>query len=835
MTSSNHHPWTVFYTKFATCLLSYRQNRPDLIRKIQSVYDRIGMKLPKLERSGVPTDIDPFTVFGLFNKGIKDENRRMIIRGLIAEFAVAAEAPEDFSGIPVLNNRMATFYRFEPDRQEHDIDNLWKVLETALALAAKDNERNREMFCAAYDQALTQYAVRWNLTMGLYWVRPYAYLNLDSCNRRYMSDPANISANVVAEISALKTVPSAEKYLDLRDQCAAALSSGDFAACSFPELSRLAWVASQQTNQQKREGEKSEKSNAAFLRWFRPVIQALRDLGGSATPADTRRKIVENERLTEAEIRETRGRTNVNKFENEVAFARSYLVRGGYINNSVRGVWTLTGAGKTVDMTEELAAALFKNSVSDMRSSREFGENALGDADVDTVHYWLYAPGEGASMWEEFYARGVMGLGWQELGNLNAYTDKEEMSSRLRELRGGDSSYKNSVHAAWQFAHELKPGEVVFAKRGRTEILGRGIVESEYEFDEDQEGGYPHIRRVKWTHKGSWQEKELLAMKTLTDITNYTDTVEKIAALFDVDEMEENGDSRIVEYPPYMMEDFLAEVFLSEESYHTLTGVLRNKMNIILQGPPGVGKTYLAKRLAYSMMGVKDVERVRMVQFHQSYSYEDFMMGFRPSASGFELKKGAFYSFCKRAEVDNENDYFFIIDEINRGNLSKIFGELFMLIESDKRGSRNKLQLLYSDEMFYVPENVYIIGMMNTADRSLAMLDYALRRRFAFFDLKPAFSSEGFRAYQAELDNRKFDTLIQCVERLNERIAADESLGEGFCIGHSYFCNIRPEGLDDAKLSAIVEYELLPLLREYWFDEPLKVKEWSDQLRGAVR
>ena len=248
---------------------------------------------------------------------------------------------------------------------------------------------------------------------------------------------------------------------------------------------------------------------------------------------------------------------------------------------------------------------------------------------------------------------------------------------------------------------------------------------------------------------------------------------------------------------------------------------------------PGVGKTYAAKRLAYSMMGVKDVERVMMVQFHQSYSYEDFIMGFRPSATGFELKKGAFYNFCKKAEVDSDNEYFFIIDEINRGNLSKIFGELFMLIENDKRG--NALQLLYSDEKFAVPKNVYIIGMMNTADRSLAMLDYALRRRFAFFDIKPGFETPGFREYRMALDNEKFNKLINCVENLNGVIASDESLGEGFCIGHSYFCNLQPDTIDDSWLYGVVEYELIPLLKEYWFDEPMKVKDWSENLRSAIK
>ena len=156
----------------------------------------------------------------------------------------------------------------------------------------------------------------------------------------------------------------------------------------------------------------------------------------------------------------------------------------------------------------------------------------------------------------------------------------------------------------------------------------------------------------------------------------------------------------------YTKEDFLNDVYISSEKYDSLVSLLNHKLNVILQGAPGVGKTFAAKRLAYSMMGVKDQNRVMMIQFHQSYSYEDFIMGFRPSETGFELKKGAFYNFCKKAEIDSDNEYFFIIDEINRGNLSKIFGELFMLIESDKRGIQ--LQLLYSDEKFSVPKNVYI-------------------------------------------------------------------------------------------------------------------------------
>lgn len=836
---SEQFKWIDFYTEFATKLLEYKDDRKTLIQKLMNVYSSIGMKLPKLEKDGIPKDIDPFTIFGMFNKGIKDANRMKIITGLKSEFGIAAAVPDDFSGIPVLNNLMATFYGFEGDRGEQDIDNLWGVFESAIVLADSDTPENRERFSKFYDQALTQLCVRWNITMGLYWIRPYNYVNLDSRNRWYMSDPENISANVVADVNAMKSVPSAEKYLALRDKCLEAFQSGEYEYNSFPTLSSNAWVVSSETKDKygSWEGDDSKggQSNAAFLRWFRPIIQALRDLGGSATPADTRKKIVENENLTEEEISETRGRNNVNKFENEVAFARSYLVKGGYIDNSVTGIWTLTEAGKTVEMTDELASQIFKQGIADNNSKKAAKENALGDADVDTVHYWLYAPGEGATMWDEFYEKGIMALGWDELGDLNTYSNKEEMAQKLREIHGKESSYKNSVHALWQFVHDVKPGDIIYAKRGRSEILGWGVVESDYEYDENNEGEYPNIRKVRWKEKGSWQNDEMFAMKALTDVTNYQDFVAKINALFEGDVASGGGEGKAIEYPPYTMDDFLEEVFIGEDEYNTLVSVLRTKMNIILQGAPGVGKTYLAKRLAYSIMGVKDVERVMMVQFHQSYSYEDFIMGFRPSASGFELKKGAFYNFCKKAETDTDNDYFFIIDEINRGNLSKIFGELFMLIENDKRGSRNKLQLLYSDELFYVPDNVYIIGMMNTADRSLAMLDYALRRRFAFFDLKPGFTSEGFRAYRTDLDDRKFDSLIQCVENLNNVIAADESLGEGFCIGHSYFCNLIPEEVTDEKLSGIIEYELIPMLKEYWFDEPMKVREWSENLRSSIK
>ena len=555
-------------------------------------------------------------------------------------------------------------------------------------------------------------------------------------------------------------------------------------------------------------------------------------MGGSGTPAEARAKIVENEQLSDEEVNAIRGKNNVNKFENEVAFARSYLVNAGYIDKSIYGVWTLTEAGKSVEMTDDMASDIFKSGVAQAQNSREKKGAAIADDDVDTVHYWIYAPGENSCMWEEFYSEGIMAIGWGEIGDLKTFDSKDAMKSKMKETFDASLSYKNAAHATWQFVNDMKIGDIVFVKKGMHQLVGRGVVSSDYEYDADCNDKYGNIRKVNWTHKGEWPHPGQAVMKTLTDITSYTDYVEKLNALFE-DESAEDVEEVSKNYPVYTEDDFLDEVFMAEEEYSKLVGILKAKKNVILQGAPGVGKTFAAKRLAYSVMGVKDIDRVMMVQFHQSYSYEDFIMGFRPSTTGFELKKGAFYNFCKKAEIDSDNDYFFIIDEINRGNLSKIFGELFMLIENDKRGI--ELQLLYSDEKFAVPANVYIIGMMNTADRSLAMLDYALRRRFAFFEIKLGFETDGFREYKMSLDNDKFNKLINCVEKLNSVIASDESLGEGFCIGHSYFCNFEADKIDNECLYGIVEYELIPLLKEYWFDEPTKVKDWSNNLRSAVK
>ena len=282
---------------------------------------------------------------------------------------------------------------------------------------------------------------------------------------------------------------------------------------------------------------------------------------------------------------------------------------------------------------------------------------------------------------------------------------------------------------------------------------------------------------------------------------------------------------------PYGKEDFLRDVYMTEKRYESLVGVLRNKKNIILQGAPGVGKTFAARRLAWAMVGEQDDARIELVQFHQNYSYEDFMMGYKPTGEGFELQYGVFYRFCQRAANQPDKDFFFIIDEINRGNMSKVFGELLMLIEKDYRGT--KATLAYNGLSFAVPGNLYIIGMMNTVDRSLAMLDYALRRRFSFFDMDPGFDAEGFLRYQESLNSETLDRLIARVRELNREIALDKTLGKGFCIGHSYFCGQTQ--CTEEWLRAIVDYDILPMLREYWFDDAGKLQRWENILQGVFQ
>jgi 5-methylcytosine-specific restriction protein B len=583
---------------------------------------------------------------------------------------------------------------------------------------------------------------------------------------------------------------------------------------------------------------------------------------------------------------------------------------------------------------------------------------------------WVIAMGARGEMWDDCRQNCIAAIGWDELGDLRRYADKEEIRERLQTDAGVTSSKKNSTLACWQFAKSIQIGDVIFAKGGATTVLGLGTVTGDYEFDEARPR-FKHIRKVDWQLTGEWELPDDIRhpLKTLTDISQYPkrvrvmhETVENSAsastarvaeeppregvaywwlnanpAIWDLRSGEigslqtytthnDAGNKRrvfkyfaqakpgdlIIGYStspdreivsicevtkgvhiaddkeriefrkieqlkepvtyeelkaapglsrcepivsnhqgslfavtpaefeiiraliddhvtgtqrtivePFAKADALKDLFMGENALDATLSRIRRKKAVILQGPPGVGKTFVAKRLAFAHMGERDEQRVAMVQFHPSYSYEDFVQGYRPGERGLERRDGVFYRFVRLARNNPDKDWFFIIDEINRGNLAKIFGELLMLIEADKRGTRHAIPLTYSEsphDTFHVPDNLYFIGTMNTADRSLAMVDYALRRRFSFVTLGPELDSDAFKRW---LSGRGADAVLvekirSRVGELNKIIAQERDLGPGFRIGHSFFCPPESVHPDEAWYRDVVHGEIQPLLEEYF-------------------
>jgi 5-methylcytosine-specific restriction protein B len=592
------------------------------------------------------------------------------------------------------------------------------------------------------------------------------------------------------------------------------------------------------------------------------------------------------------------------------------------------------------------------------------------------VNYWMYAPGKNAKFWDKYYKEGIMGIGPNSIGNFKSFNTRESMAEKMKEYSNSESSFSNDSLGSWQFANEIKTGDIIIAKKGTKAYLGYGVVQSDHYYD-PQRIDYHNLRKVKWMSNGNWPEVDgPIVIKTLTEISKYPDYVNKLKNLLSIKEVQPEENShfipeglstetsfwwmnanpkywnidnfkegqqqtytthndkgnkrRIYEYfkqlksgdqiigyqstpslkvkalfevttgiiendeegevvtfrikeffpyqasweelktnpllfncevfnnnqgslfkltepefkvitetckreivdepEPYPITEALSEIFFAEDQFRNTLDLLEYKKNLILQGPPGTGKTYIARRLAYASLGSKDDTKIEMIQFHQSYAYEDFIQGYRPTSDGkFQLQSGLFYDFCIKAQRDLKHKYFFIIDEINRGNLSKIFGELMMLIEHDKRGETFGIKLTYSGSegvKFYIPNNLYIIGTMNTADRSLAIVDYALRRRFVFVDVKPAFSHSGFEELLKtnEVPGLLIKKIRERMEDLNNAIAGDDNLRKWFTIGHSYFCTpVRHP--DNEWYKQVIMNEIGPLLREYWFDDEDKAEE----------
>jgi 5-methylcytosine-specific restriction enzyme B len=449
-----------------------------------------------------------------------------------------------------------------------------------------------------------------------------------------------------------------------------------------------------------------------------------------------------------------------------------------------------------------------------------------------SARVWLVATGEGGRLWPEFRDEGIVAVGFTPLGDLKEFESRATIHAALKQQLGLKVEPHNDSLAAWQFSREIQPGDYVLAKIGRRELVGLGRITSEYQFVPER-AELHHIRTVEWERVGHWSlpESRRVALKTLTDVTPQKEWLRWADNLMTGGAPPPDPDPK-----EFTLDDAMHELFIPRETVLGIVDALARKKCVILEGPPGVGKTFVARRLAYALIRRKAPVQVELIQFHQSYAYEDFVQGWRPtSGGGFYLRNGVFYRFCELARQEPDETYVFVIDEINRANLSKVFGELMMLIEADKRSEDFAVQLTYSDggDRFHVPPNVHVIGLMNTADRSLAMVDYALRRRFSFFRLEPAFGDEFAEhlesvGVQAEL----VDKIINRLRALNDRIREDRgSLGRGFEIGHSFF--VPPDEAaspGEDWYVAVVRHEIEPLLQEYWFDQPERVAETIAQL-----
>lgn len=451
---------------------------------------------------------------------------------------------------------------------------------------------------------------------------------------------------------------------------------------------------------------------------------------------------------------------------------------------------------------------------------------------------WAIAAGENGRLWDDFREHSIVAIGSDSLGDLSLFNNQIDITNELSRQYPDGRRPTNDSLCCFQFSKEMKVGDIVLAKSGRKRIFGAGVIESDY-IHESSRTEYKNIRKVKWL---KIEPSELpgtgTATKALTDITPYPTFVSFVHTYLG----DENNTNLAYEKSD-ASEDYSIQNIIADGCFHDVYSLekfidrLRLKKNIILQGPPGTGKTWLAKRLAYALMGQKDHSRLRSVQFHPNLSYEDFVRGWRPTGDGkLSLVDGAFMEAVEDAR-NTSRPFVIVIEEINRGNPAQIFGEMLTLLEADKRYPDEALELCYRKtpgERVFIPSNLFVIGTMNVADRSLALVDMALRRRFAFIDLEPQLNDswKNWLVNQAGLPVSLVKQIEEKISNLNQVIASDPTLGPQYRIGHSYVTPPLDGVLTDPKewFKQVVETEIGPLLNEYWFDSADKALDAQREL-----
>lgn len=688
------YTWVPLYREIAEKLLDWEHRQSELIALLEQLRQEGVVILPLIDQNAegqrfLLKEIDPFTFFASFNRGIQDKQRRAILERIKEVFHASSQVPTDFFGIPIANNMQTWFIGYQNIRTIEDIPLLWKVFRLALA---KDPLSDPE-FSKAFDQALEIWGISVNLTMGLFWIRPDLFLNLDSINRKYLKlklPPGGLSSKYYLET--IKNVRAKHK--------------------SFVELSHEAWLG------KSKDGTSSDDLEDPNISYWLVGAQWQ-----SSDPQDQLPRFIEQG-----------------------------IWENGYDDHYLDQV-------KSIKVGDRIA----------VKSSCTQKKNLPFDAQGKTISL-LPIKARGTVVANHHNGKSIQ-VEWDETfepKNWYFFTNR----STIWKLRT-DNDYPNA-----RFAKEL----ISFIWHNKPQ-------------------------NYEWFLK-AYMQKEIIP------------------------DPDDHLDSGI----PFSVEDMLdAGVFMTKSEIDQIIDRLKVKKNLILQGAPGVGKTFIARMLSYALIEERDPARIQFVQFHQTFSYEDFVRGYRPLAGDggkFGLQDAIFFKFCKLAREDRDRQYVLIVDEINRGNISQIFGELLMLIEADKRKEEFAVELVYNqpgEDRFYIPENLHIIGLMNVADRSLALVDYALRRRFAFVTLAPKYESVIFRNWLLErrMDGLLVDRIIQKMCALNNEISSDPLLGENYQIGHSIFC---PSGSDFSTygnewFDSIVKTEIEPLLKEYWHDNKQKVHE----------